>query len=298
MVVGSLCLWPPAIDRNTNLLWQEPAEVLAQSRFWPGHEDRTRARFYTQQMLTTTLARKFQALVGFLFLFCALTLFSPAHAFTIVIDPGHGGNDLGARYGGLLEKNLVRDVSLALRTELEKEKGLKVLLTRDTDSPLALSDRVRFADASEPDLFLSIHANASENKNVKGAEFYLRSMDFDHSAAKTPPADSDLEVILAELHQQGQFLNSLALSKDLVKNWPVAVSSRSLRQAPFYVLNKTKAAPAILIEIGYMSHTGERKRLREPSVQNSIVMGIKKTLLGYRDRYLSSQKEQKAAPKE
>ncbi len=216
-----------------------------------------------------------------------LTAFTPlALAFTVVIDPGHGGSDLGARYGGIFEKHLVQELSLALRDELEQEKDIKVLLTRETDNLISLADRVQITDKAQADIFISIHANASQNRKVKGAEFYLRSLDLAAASPRPHKVESDLEIILNELHHQGQFLNSLALSQQLSANWPIEVSSKSLRQAPFYVLNKTQSAPAVLIEIGYMSHPGERKRLREPSVQKEIVKGIKQTLLSYRENFL------------
>ena len=90
--------------------------------------------------------------------------------FTIVIDPGHGGRDPGARgVGGVLEKNIVLSVAHLLRPRLEAE-GYQVILTRDRDVFLSLEERAALANATKADLFVSIHANASIIRRPRGSK--------------------------------------------------------------------------------------------------------------------------------
>ncbi len=91
----------------------------------------------------------------------------------IVIDPGHGGHDPGARGKGVTEAELVLDVALRLEKLLKKMPGVEVILTRRTDEFIPLPERTAIANREGADLFLSIHANASENGQARGIETYF-----------------------------------------------------------------------------------------------------------------------------
>ena len=91
----------------------------------------------------------------------------------IVIDPGHGGHDPGARGNGINESELALDVSLRLQKLLEKQPGMEVVMTRDTDVFIPLEQRTAIANREGADLFLSIHANASRNIKARGIETYF-----------------------------------------------------------------------------------------------------------------------------
>src|SRR5439155_26512921 len=91
----------------------------------------------------------------------------------IVIDPGHGGHDPGAKAGETTEAGLVLDVALRLEALLAKLPGVEVILTRRTDEFVALQERTAIANRAGADLFLSIHANASENVQARGVETYF-----------------------------------------------------------------------------------------------------------------------------
>ncbi len=91
----------------------------------------------------------------------------------IVIDPGHGGHDPGVRGNGINESELVLDVSLRLQKLLEKQPGMEVVMTRDTDVFIPLEQRTAIANREGADLFLSIHANASRNIKARGIETYF-----------------------------------------------------------------------------------------------------------------------------
>src|SRR5919197_1465873 len=94
--------------------------------------------------------------------FGALAASSPSQAATpvVVIDPGHGGDQDGAEGpGGVKEKEIALEISRRVRTQLASLAGVRVVLTRDADVGLHLSDRVSLANGNSPDLFISIHAN-------------------------------------------------------------------------------------------------------------------------------------------
>ena len=91
----------------------------------------------------------------------------------IVIDAGHGGHDPGAHGNGINESELMLDVALRLRKLLEKQPGIEVVMTRDTDVFIPLEERTAIANREGADLFLSIHANASRNAKARGVETYF-----------------------------------------------------------------------------------------------------------------------------
>lgn len=212
----------------------------------------------------------------------------------IVIDAGHGGKDSGAlsdKKGTLKEKNIVLSTALKLGNELKK-KGYKVLYTRSTDKFINLRDRTKFANDQKADLFISIHANAAPNakkaKSAEGVETFFLS-----------PARSERSKKAAEKENQGDFeeinyfskqsiLNFLNREKiiasnkfaiDVQKNILSQVRKKykvvdgGVREAPFWVLVGAQM-PAILIEIGYITHPSEGKRIANKSFQDTLAKGI------------------------
>ncbi|MBK1972877.1 N-acetylmuramoyl-L-alanine amidase [Campylobacter sp. TTU-622] len=212
----------------------------------------------------------------------------------IVIDAGHGGKDSGAlsdKAGTLKEKNIVLDTALKLGNELKK-KGYKVLYTRSTDKFINLRDRTKFANDKKADLFISIHANAAPNakkaKSAEGVETFFLS-----------PARSERSKKAAEKENQGDFeeinyfskqsiLNFLNREKiiasnkfaiDVQKNILSQVRKKykvvdgGVREAPFWVLVGAQM-PAILIEIGYITHPNEGKRIANKNFQDTLAKGI------------------------
>src|SRR6185312_17299965 len=101
----------------------------------------------------------------------------------IVIDPGHGGHDPGAMGNGVSEAELVLDIALRVEKLLSKQPGTEVVLTRKTDDFVSLAERTALANRESADLFLSIHANASEDGSVRGIETYFLNFANNLSAA-------------------------------------------------------------------------------------------------------------------
>jgi N-acetylmuramoyl-L-alanine amidase len=212
----------------------------------------------------------------------------------IVVDPGHGGAQEGATSPtGLLEKEVSLQIARRVREHLEKELGAQVLMTRDEDQSLPLPERVSFANKQRPDLFLSIHCNAMPTKRtrarVQGFETYFLSASAsndtaraaaDRENAEAPTAreargDSTLAFILQDLARTEAHQDSSRLAYAVHQKLIAATggSNRGVLQAPFYVLNGVEA-PAILVEVGYISHPEEGGRLGRAEYQEQLATAI------------------------
>ena len=209
----------------------------------------------------------------------------------IVIDPGHGGSDSGAVGNGLKEKNVVLATSKKLGALLAK-RGYKVLYTRSTDVFINLRSRTAFAAKRNADMFISIHANAAPNASsalkMSGVETFFLS-----------PARSERSKNAAALENRGDledmntfskqtFLNFLNREKIISSN-KLAIDIQSymlssvkksfssrdggVREAPFWVLVGA-TMPAVLVEMGYITHPQEGKNLGKSAYQDRIAQGI------------------------
>ena len=211
----------------------------------------------------------------------------------IVLDPGHGGDDVGAKSSNnkLYEKNIVLSVSKKTANIL-KERGYKVYFTRSNDRFIKLRNRTSFANDKNAHLFISVHANAAPNaakaKTMKGIEtFFLspsrseRSMD---AANLENKADTDEMNYFTKI----SFLNFLNREKIIASNKlaidmqsallksvrsSYKVSDGGVREAPFWVLVGA-LMPAVLIEIGYISHPDESLKIANAKYQDKIALGI------------------------
>lgn len=160
--------------------------------------------------------------------------------YDVVIDAGHGDTDPGALSKSMnrWEKEFNLSVALLLKAELEKDKRIRVHMTRSDDTFLELADRIEFAEDLKADLFLSIHANSFDNTSVNGSETYYYR---------------DNSKPLADL-----------LHKYVVKG--SGLNDRGVRKAAFKVIKET-TMPAVLLESGYLSNSGDAKALFDKNVQ-------------------------------
>jgi N-acetylmuramoyl-L-alanine amidase len=216
---------------------------------------------------------------------------------TVVIDPGHGGENPGARGpGGSLEKDIALSVARRLRAELVNARGLQVFLTRDKDVDLELDDRTAIANNYKADLFVSIHANASRARGAKGSEVYFLSYqasDDDsrrtaqlEGAAEPPPyasAGADLALILWDMAQAEHLEESSALASRIQEELAVVTGSegRGVKQAPFRVLVGA-AMPAVLIEVAFISNPEEEKLLASEAYQAKVAASLARGIERYR----------------
>ena len=205
----------------------------------------------------------------------------------VVIDPGHGGDDVGAQSPiGVTEKEVTLAVARRLARILES-RGRAVRLTRDGDQSRALTDRTALANRLDATVFISLHANASTVASVAGAETYYMSLDgaSDEAAAATAALEnragssaderSPLDLILWDL-AQAEVLNEssrLALSVQGRLNARLGLRDRGVKQAPFVVLTGA-TIPAILVEVGFLSNPTEAQQLTQPESQQQLAEAV------------------------
>jgi N-acetylmuramoyl-L-alanine amidase len=212
---------------------------------------------------------------------------------TIVIDPGHGGEDPGAAYNNVQEKDLVLKVAKLLDRKL-RNKGFDIIMTRTEDVFIPLKERTKIADAARADLFVSIHCNAAPRKReMEGAETYFlsaarsdwaRTVEATENSAirfevKDGSSSSELDYILNDLAQT-QFLEesqeaAICIQESMIQRCDLY--NRGVKQANFYVL-RLNYMPAVLVEIAFITNSKDRKKLLENEflerVSNAIVEGI------------------------
>ena len=192
----------------------------------------------------------------------------------VVIDPGHGGKDPGVTGpSGLKEKDLVLDVGLKLRDYLVNRLGIEVVMTRDKDIYVPLEERTAIANQIGADLFISIHANGSPNRRVRGIETFV--LDFSSSEDERRVASLEnagsqstiaaLEELLKSIARDDYKQESRDLAQIVQTNLHGHLSksltgqqNRGVKQAPFIVLIGSNM-PSILTEVGFISNPSDEK---------------------------------------
>ena len=215
----------------------------------------------------------------------------------IAIDPGHGGDDTGTRGpNGTLEKDVTLDIARRLRNAIESQLGLRVVLTRNTDTTVALDERAAIANNNRADLFISLHANASVREAVIGAEvFYLSVAEYDEEAREASAVTGQLVPVVgggSRVLDIVPWEMAQLLHVDQSARWAETVfdelalrltmSSRGLQQAPFRVLVGANM-PAVLVEMGFISNQLQEAQLTQTNFQNNIVNGLLRAIILYRD---------------
>jgi N-acetylmuramoyl-L-alanine amidase len=206
----------------------------------------------------------------------------------IVIDPGHGGHDPGARGGGTTEAELVLDVSLRLAQLLEKVPGLEVVLTRKTDDYVPLQERTAIANREAADLFLSIHANANSSAQAQGIETYF--LNFATTLSATAVAARENAASGQSMGELPDVVKTIALNNKIdesrdfatfvqremvTKLRPANKTIRDLgvKQAPFVVLIGA-AMPSVLAEVSFMTNPQEAKLLKSSAYRQRIAEAL------------------------
>jgi N-acetylmuramoyl-L-alanine amidase len=216
---------------------------------------------------------------------------------TVVIDPGHGGEELGAQgTRGALEKDITLAVARRVRTLIETRLGLRVFLTRDADRTMSLDDRSAYANSQKADVFVSIHVNAAVRPAMKGAEVYYLSIDRAAAEARRMAESSDaqlptlgggtrtIDLILWET-AQARYLeqsNALANFVEQALRARVEMSPRAVQQAPFRVLVGANM-PAVLVEIGYLSNPDQEQALASGAYQDHVAQAVVDAIAKFRD---------------
>ncbi|MCU0242396.1 MAG: N-acetylmuramoyl-L-alanine amidase [Vicinamibacteria bacterium] len=210
----------------------------------------------------------------------------------VVIDPGHGGAEVGAQGpGGALEKDITLVLARKLRAALVSGLGLQAFMTRDGDRDLSLDDRTAIANNYKADLFISIHANASRSHGARGSEVYFLAYQASddesrriaqlEGGAEMPkmdggaPSSTDLSLVLWDMAQADHLAESSALASRIQEELGALTGSeiRGVKQAPFRVLVGA-AMPAVLVETAFISNPEEEKQLLLEKHQNDLVAAM------------------------
>lgn len=192
----------------------------------------------------------------FLLLTLSCCLFSArvASAFdTVILDPGHGGHDRGAAIGYVFEKHLALDTARRVE-QLLRAQGLKVIMTRSSDVFIPLSGRSSRGNSTRNAVFVSIHYNYSRGGSGNGLEtFYCHN----------------------ESYKLAGYIQAYMIQESRLSN-------RGVKHANFHVIRETRKNPAVLVECGFVSNSGERAAMMTGLYRERLAVGIAKGILAYR----------------
>lgn len=211
----------------------------------------------------------------------------------IAIDAGHGGQDPGAHGpSGKREKDVTLAIARELARQVNATPGLKAYLTRDTDVFLPLPRRTQLARQAKADMFISIHADAAENRGAKGSSVYVLSLrgassqrarwlaDKENAAdmiggGALPRADDTLASVLIDLTQSGQMRASEDAAGHVLSGLKAIGNNHkpAIERANFAVL-RTSDMPAMLVETAFISNPDEERRLTDPSYQRTVAKAV------------------------
>ena len=214
----------------------------------------------------------------------------------VVIDAGHGGHDPGAVGASYREKTVVLGLARMLREQLLAEGGIRVAMTRDDDSYLALAERVAIARGLGADLFVSIHADsAGEQGEVSGASIYTLSNEASSEAAARFAAreneadvvngvvmsgqNENVNAILVELSQRRTSADSLEFAELILREGEgeLAFHPQPLRSAALGVL-RAPDVPSVLFEAGFISNSSEARRLASFDGQRAFALSLARAI--------------------
>lgn len=228
--------------------------------------------------------------------------------FTIVLDAGHGGHDMGAQkyypdMGTIREKDITLDVTLKVGKMLEKDKQFKVIYTRKTDVYPTLTERTNLANRSKADLFVSIHANSTRNSTAYGTETFVQGPNQNDTNLEVAKAENEVifldaqdretfasydptspESLIALKIQQARYLEaSLKLGGAVEENFVNKDKrfSRGVKQANFHVL-RMNAMPSILIELGFVSNYNDASYMNSYQGQVEMSQSIYDAIIKYK----------------
>ncbi|HEY4364024.1 MAG TPA: N-acetylmuramoyl-L-alanine amidase [Bryobacteraceae bacterium] len=216
----------------------------------------------------------------------------------VVIDPGHGGQDIGTHGpAGVFEKDVVLDVAKRLATLLETRLGSEVVFTREDDTFIPLQERTKIANEHKADLFLSIHANSSPVRSVSGVETYILNFTtsktaMDLAARENASSESsifDLKDMIQKIamkdkiDESREFASRIQTSLYSVSEKSnAATKNRGIKRAPFVVLIGA-SMPSVLAEIGFLTNSADEALLSRPEHRQKIADALYRGIAAYAD---------------
>ncbi|HEY2907793.1 MAG TPA: N-acetylmuramoyl-L-alanine amidase [Vicinamibacterales bacterium] len=215
---------------------------------------------------------------------------------TIVLDPGHGGDDEGVKsVNGAKEKDIALTVARRLKAAVEGRLGVRVLLTRDDDRNVPIDDRSAMANNNKADLFVSLHANASPRKAAAGAIIFSAGFapQAEHAATASLTPERlptfggglrEIDLVRWDLAQFRYLDASNAFAKLLQQQMQdhVPLAPQPLAQAPLRVLEGANM-PAVLLEMGYLSNPAQEKQLAGADFHATIVQALYEAIVKFRE---------------
>jgi N-acetylmuramoyl-L-alanine amidase len=208
----------------------------------------------------------------------------------VAIDPGHGGQDPGAiGLTGRREKDVTLAIGRELARQINATPGLRAYMTRDKDVFIPLPRRAQLARAAKADIFVSIHADAAENRSATGSSVYVLSLKgassqrarwlankenaADLIGGRMPQAGNTLASVLLDLTQSGHMKASEDAAHHVLDSLGDVGNARRVERANFAVL-RTSDMPAMLVETAYISNPAEERLLTDPSYQRRLAGAI------------------------
>lgn len=213
---------------------------------------------------------------------------------TIALDPGHGGEETGAKGAdGLTEKELTLAVARRLKASIEARLGIRVLLTRDDDRNVPADERTAVANNNKADVFISLHANASPRPVPTGASIYVADFGDTTQAGATSSPERvpvfggglrDIEVVLWDFAQIRHVEDSVALARILEQQFRerIPLDAQPVGSAPLRVLTSANM-PAVLVEMGYLSNADQERQLGSGEFQATFAQAVYDAVLKFRD---------------
>ncbi len=213
----------------------------------------------------------------------------------IVIDPGHGGHDPGNLGSKVNESEVVLDIALRLEKLLLNEPGFEVVMTRRTDVFIPLEERPAIANREQADLFLSIHANASRNRQASGVETYYLNFasnpEAEEVAARENAGAAQTMNHLPEIVRAIAMNNKLDESRDFarvvqtsmvgrLKPQNSLMKDRGVKQAPFVVLIGA-GMPSVLAEVAFLSHQQEASLMKTKDYRQKVAEALFEAVKNY-----------------
>ncbi|MCX7817394.1 MAG: N-acetylmuramoyl-L-alanine amidase [Syntrophales bacterium] len=198
----------------------------------------------------------------------------------VVIDAAHGGKDLGVRITEkIYEKDITLNLALMLQRELQKVPGINVILTRHSDIDVGLEDRLKIINNSSASAMISLHINAGFYRDAKGFEVYFPG--FRHvKGGSGESAD-----IISDMTRTKYLNESVRLAQKVLRSLDTVFpkEGRGLREAPIPLLERV-TLPAVLVEVGFATNEGNRKKILDPKYQHEIARCLAKGFVEYLKR--------------
>ena len=224
---------------------------------------------------------------------------SPRGKIRVMLDPGHGGKDPGAiGPTGLREKDAVLMIGRMVRDRLHPDETFEVRMTRDADVFIPLEERTAMANEARADIFVSLHINASPNRNAEGISTYVLSRASDRQSLELAARENGVPVakltavkfIIDDLSTYGRKKEALRLAKTvndaIVRNVHGrfgAANDLGLKQAPFYVLVGARMT-AVLVEASFITNRREEAHLRDPAYLSTIADSVVEAIRYYAEK--------------